>query len=155
METTLLFIKPDGVQRGLVGKIITRLEEKGLWLVGLKMMRLEKELAARHYEAHKGKPFYDGLIQYVTSGPIVVMAVQGLRAVEVCRKLMGATFGYQADPGTIRGDFGISGSFNLIHGSDAPEAAERELALYFRPDELCPWESALRGQVYDIDDELS
>lgn len=155
METTLLFVKPDGVQRGLVGRIVSRFEDKGLQLVGLKMMRLTEDLARRHYAVHEGKPFFPGLLRYVTSGPIVVMAWRGLRAIEVCRKLMGATFGHEAEPGTIRGDFGISGSFNLIHGSDAPASADKELALYFRPEELCSWEPALLGHWYDRDDELS
>ena len=155
METTLLFIKPDGVQRGLVGRILTKFEDKGLQIVGLKMMHLSQALAEKHYSVHKGKPFYEGLIKYVTSGPIVVMALRGLRAIDVCRKVMGATFGHQADPGTVRGDFGISGSFNLIHGSDAPESAEKELALYFGADELCTWEPALLGHIYDVEDELS
>jgi len=154
METTLLFIKPDGVQRGLVGRIISRFEDKGLQIVGMKMMLLTRALAEKHYSVHKGKPFYEGLIKYVTSGPIVVMALRGLRAIDVCRKIMGATFGYQAEHGTVRGDFGISGSYNLIHGSDAPESAEKELALYFGANELVDWDPALKGHVYDVDDEL-
>ncbi len=148
METTLIFVKPDGVQRGLIGRIITKFEEKGLQIVGLKMMKLSESLAKKHYSVHKGKPFYPGLIKYVTSGPIVALALRGPRAIETCRKLMGATFGYKAEPGTIRGDFGISGSFNLVHGSDSPEAAKTELALYFGKKELCDWKPALMEQVF-------
>jgi len=155
METTLLFVKPDGVQRGVVGKIITRFEEKGLQIVGLKMIQLTPELAERHYAVHVGKPFYEGLLRYVTSDPIVVMALRGIRAIDVCRKMMGATFGHQAEPGTIRGDFGISGSYNLIHGSDSVENAQKELTLYFTKDELCEWRPALLPHVYDEEDELS
>jgi nucleoside-diphosphate kinase len=136
MERTLVFVKPDGVQRRLVGRIIGRFEEKGLAIRGLKMMRVTRELAERHYAEHKGKPFYDGLVRFVTSGPIVALCLEGFKAVSVCRALMGKTFGYDAVPGTIRGDFGISNQYNLIHGSDSPESAARELELYFRADEL-------------------
>ncbi len=154
METTLVFVKPDGVQRGMVGRIIAKFEDKGLQIVGLKMMQLPRALAEKHYKVHKGKPFYPGLIKYVTSGPIVVMALRGFKAIEACRKLMGATFGFKAEPGTIRGDFGISGGFNLVHGSDSPEAAAAEIALYFRKGDLCDWTPLLQSQVYDPSDEL-
>ena len=102
----------------------------------MKMMQIPTELAERHYAPHKGKPFYPGLIEYITAGPVVVMAVAGQRAIEISRRLMGKTFGFESEPGTIRGDFGASKTYNLIHGSDAPETAEQELALYFTPDEL-------------------
>ncbi|MHC5038232.1 MAG: nucleoside-diphosphate kinase [Planctomycetota bacterium] len=153
-EKTLIFIKPDGVQRMLVGRILSRFEDKGLVLRGLKLMQLTEALARKHYAVHEGKPFFEGLIQYVTSGPIVAMVWSGVRAIEVCRRIMGATFGWQADPGTIRGDFGISGSFNLIHGSDSPESAEVEIPLYFEPSELVEWDPAAKPWIYDIRDDF-
>ncbi len=136
MEKSLIILKPDAVQRGLIGQIVSRMEDKGLLIVGMKMMQIPTELAERHYAPHKGKPFYPGLIEYITAGPVVVIAVAGQRAIEISRRLMGKTFGFEAEPGTIRGDFGASKTYNLIHGSDAPETAEQELALYFKPDEL-------------------
>lgn len=150
METTLIILKPDAVQRGLMGKIITRFEEKGLKIVGMKMMRISPELAATHYEAHKGKGFYEGLVRFMTSSPVVVMAVRGVGAIGICRAMMGATFGSKADPGTIRGDFGVSNSFNLIHGSDSPEAAEREMKLFFKAGEVVELDRAIEGWVYDL-----
>ena len=143
MEQTLIILKPDCVQRGLVGRVIARFEEKGLTISAMKLMQISRELAERHYAPHKGKPFYPGLIDYVTSGPVVVMALSGLRAIEVCRGLMGQTFGYEAEPGTIRGDFSLGRTYNLVHGSDSPETAETEIALYFRTDELLDYEPAL------------
>lgn len=150
METTLIILKPDAVQRGLMGRIISRFEDKGLQVVGARLMRISPDLAARHYEPHKGKPFYEGLIKFMTSSPVLVLAVRGLGAIAICRKLMGATFGSRAEPGTIRGDFGVSNSFNLIHGSDGPESAERELGLFFEPDEILGDERAIEGWVYDL-----
>lgn len=141
MEKTLIILKPDAVQRGLIGKIISRMEDKGLLIAGMKMMQISTELAERHYAPHKGKPFYPGLIEYITSGPVVVMAIAGQRAIEISRKLVGATFGFEAEPGTIRGDYGASKTYNLIHGSDAPETAEHELALYFKPAELLDYQT--------------
>lgn len=149
METTLIILKPDAVQRGLCGRIIARFEDKGLQLVGAKMMLISPELAARHYEAHRERPFYAGLVRFMTSSPVVVLALRGVGAIAVCRQMMGATFGSKAEAGTIRGDFGVSNSFNLIHGSDSPEAAERELELFFRPDEVGGWERAQEGWIYD------
>ena len=143
METTLIILKPDAVQRGLVGQILARFEAKGLTVVAMKMVRIARELAERHYAVHKGKPFYDGLLEYITSGPVVVLAIRGPRAIGVARTLMGKTFGYEAEPGTIRGDFGLSRTYNLIHGSDAPETAEFELGLYFTEDDLTDWQSPL------------
>jgi len=131
VERTLVLLKPDAVQRGLIGKILTRFEEKGLHIVGAKMMRITPELATRHYADHEGKPFYDGLVGFMTSDPVVALVLEGPHAISVCRAMMGATFGFKADPGTIRGDFGISNQFNLVHGSDSPEAAEREIGLFF------------------------
>ncbi len=142
MERTLLILKPDCLHRRLVGRIIQRFEDKGLTVVGMKLMQISKDLAAQHYAPHEGKPFYPGLISYITSGPVVVMAVEGSGAIAVCRKLMGKTFGYEAEPGTIRGDFGLSKTYNLIHGSDGPETAQFEIALYFNPDELVDYTPA-------------
>lgn len=150
METTLIILKPDAVQRGLTGKILTRFEEKGLQIVGMKLMQISPELAAKHYEAHKERPFYKGLVSFMTSSPVVVLAVRGVGAITIARKMMGATFGSKAEPGTIRGDFGVSNSFNLIHGSDSPEAAERELGLFFGPGEVLDYNRAVNAWVYDM-----
>jgi nucleoside-diphosphate kinase len=139
VERTLIILKPDCVQRRLMGRIIQRFEDKGLVVTGMKLMRIGRELAERHYAPHKGKPFYPGLIDYITSGPVVVMVLQGERCIEIARAMMGKTFGYEAAPGTIRGDFGASRSLNLVHGSDSPETARFEIALYFREDELIPY----------------
>ncbi len=149
MQRTLIILKPDAVQRSLVGQIVERFERKGLKIIGMKLMQISPELAAQHYSDHQGKPFYDGLVQFMTSNPVVTMAFEGHQAISVCRKLMGATFGCDADAGTIRGDFGISNGFNLVHGSDSPEAAAKELELFFQPGELLeydrvddPWNTA-------------
>jgi nucleoside-diphosphate kinase len=150
METTLIILKPDAVQRGLMGEIITRFERKGLQIVGCKLMKISGELAARHYESHKGKPFYDGLVRFMTSAPVLVLALRGVGAIAVSRKLMGATFGSKAEPGTIRGDFGVSNSYNLIHGSDSPEAAARELGLFFAKGEVLEHTRAIDTWVYDM-----
>jgi nucleoside-diphosphate kinase len=150
MERTLIILKPDAVQRGLVGDIVSRFERKGLQVVGMKLMRIPPQLAETHYEPHRGKPFYAGLVKFMTSSPVVVMALAGKDAIAIARKLMGATFGSKADPGTIRGDYGVSNSFNLVHGSDSPESAQRELGLFFRPDELLDWTPANQGWVYDL-----
>ena len=124
MQRTLVLVKPDGVQRGLVGTIFARLEHRGLKLVGLKMMRISKEVAGRHYAEHQGKGFYDGLITFITSGPVVAMIWEGREAVTVVRSLMGATDPLKAAPGTIRGDLALDLGMNLIHGSDSPDRAE-------------------------------
>ena len=146
MDTTLLIVKPDGVQRGLVGEIVGRFERKGLHLVGMKMMTISPELAAEHYKDHAEKPFYGGLVRFMTSSPVVAFAVRGVGAIGICRKMMGATFGPNAEPGTIRGDYGISNQFNLVHGSDSPEAAERELGLFFpNGDGILDWNTADAG----------
>jgi nucleoside-diphosphate kinase len=142
VEQTLIICKPDCVQRRLVGRIIQRFEDKGLTIAALKIIRISRELAERHYAPHKGKPFFPGLIDYITSGPVVVMVVAGPRAIAVCRKLMGKTFGYEADPGSIRGDFGASTTYNLVHGSDSPESAATEINLYFAPDEILDYRTA-------------
>ncbi len=152
METTLLFIKPDAVQRGLVGPIVSRFEAKGLRLVGAKLMAVTPDLAKKHYAEHEGKPFYDGLIQFVTSSPVFVMAWRGVDAVTVCRALIGATNGRKAAPGTIRGDFGMSGGYNMIHGSDSIESAQRELKLWFADAELLDYTPTREQWAYDPSD---
>jgi nucleoside-diphosphate kinase len=149
VERTLIILKPDAVQRGLCGPIIARFEAKGLKLVAMKLMKIPRELAERHYAPHTGKPFYPGLINYITAGPVVVLVAEGVNAIAVARKLMGATFGFNAEPGTIRGDFGLSKTYNLIHGSDSPETAAAEIALYFRPEELLAYERAGDRWTYD------
>ncbi len=154
MERTLILAKPDALQRGLVGRLLTRFEQKGLKLAGLKLMVMTPEIAAQHYEAHEERPFYPGLVRFMTSSPIVAMAIEGIGAIAICRKLMGATFGCNAEPGTIRGDFGVSNSFNLVHGSDSPEAAEKELALYFKAEELLEYDLNSFQWIYDPVEEL-
>lgn len=139
MERTLVIIKPDAVQRGLVGPIITRFEQRGLRIVGAKFMRINRELAERHYAVHKGKPFYEGLLDYITSGPVAVVALEGPRAIAVARATMGATRPVEASPGTIRADFGLEVGRNLVHGSDSPETARFELELFFDESELVSW----------------
>ncbi len=148
METTLIIVKPDAVQRGLIGAIVQRFENKGLTIAGMKLMRISQELAEKHYAPHKGKPFYPGLIEYITSGPVVLLAIRGQRAIEICRKMMGKTFGFEAEPGTIRGDYGASKTYNLIHGSDAPETAEHEVALYFTPAEVLNYDKPAHGWIF-------
>jgi nucleoside-diphosphate kinase len=150
MERTLIIFKPDAVQRGICGEILSRFERKGLQVVGMKLMQIPPSLAETHYGPHKGKPFYDGLVKFMTSSPVIVLAIEGKDAIAISRKLMGATFGSKAEPGTIRGDFGVSNSFNLIHGSDSPESATRELGLFFKPDELIAWKPAIQTWVYDF-----
>ena len=152
MQTTLIILKPDAVQRGLMGRIISRFEDKGLKIAGAKLMLISPELAAKHYKVHEGKPFYEKLVAFMTSSPVMALAVRGNNAIEISRKMMGATFGSNADPGTIRGDFGVSNSFNLIHGSDSPETAEYELALFFGKDELLDMDRAIEPWVYDLSD---
>jgi nucleoside-diphosphate kinase len=150
LERTLIILKPDAVQRNLVGEIVSRFERKGLQIVGMKLMKIPQQLAETHYESHKGKGFYPGLVKFMTSSPVIVMALAGKDSIAIARNMMGATFGSKAAPGTIRGDLGVSNSFNLIHGSDSPEAAGRELSLFFRPDELIEWSPAGQGWVYDM-----
>ena len=139
MERTLVIIKPDGVQRGLIGPIISRLEQRGLKIVAMKMIQINEPLAKRHYAVHEGKPFFGGLIKYITSAPVVVMALEGPKAIEVTRSTMGATNPVSAAPGTIRADFGMEIGRNLVHGSDGPETAREELALYFNESEIISW----------------
>lgn len=150
MQRTLVMVKPDAVHRGLVGRILERFEAKGLKLVALKMAKVDRPLAERHYAPHKGKDFYEPLIRFVTSGPMVFAVLEGKGAVAVVRKMMGATFGPDAEPGTLRGDLGMSRRFNLVHGSDSPEAAAKEIALFFRPDELIDWQPVGWPWTYDF-----
>lgn len=135
-QRTLVILKPDAVARRLMGRIIARIEDKGLSVVGMRMEVISQETAQKHYAEHKEKPFFGQLTGFITSGPVVIMAVEGVEAVSVIRKLVGKTNGREAEPGTIRGDFGMSRAFNMIHASDSPESAARELALFFKPEQL-------------------
>lgn len=153
MERTLILLKPDAVQRGLAGQILSRFEQKGLKIVAMKLMQITPELAAKHYEAHKERKFYPGLVKFMTSSPVVALALEGIDAIKICRTLMGATFGADAAPGTIRGDYGVSRSYNLVHGSDSPEAAARELGLFF-PEGLVNYDYAAVNWIYDPVEEL-
>ena len=139
MERTLIIIKPDAVQRGLIGPIVTRFEQRGLRIAGLKFMQITRQLAERHYAVHKGKPFYNSLLDYITSGPVVVMALEGPQAITAARATMGATRPVEASPGTIRADFGLEVERNLVHGSDGPDTANFELGLFFNGSELVSW----------------
>lgn len=139
-EKTLILIKPDGVQRLLVGQILERYEQRGLRIVGLKLVAVDRKLAERHYDAHREKPFFAGLVEFIISSPLVAIAVEGLNAIAVCRAINGATRPHEAAPGTIRGDFALETGQNLVHASDSTENAEAELALWFRPYELVAYE---------------
>ncbi len=138
-ERTLVLLKPDALQRGLVGAILSRLEARGLKFVGMKLVQIDRELAGRHYAAHEGKPFFASLVEFITASPVVAMAVQGRSAVTVVRESVGATDPAKAAPGTIRGDFGLDISRNLVHASDSSEAGAREIALFFGENELADW----------------
>ncbi len=153
MQRTLILFKPDAVQRRLAGKLLSRLEDKGLKIVGLKMLKVTKELSAKHYAEHVSKPFYPLLEEFITSGPVVALVAEGPKAVQVVRGMMGPTNGAEAAPGTIRGDFGISRQMNLMHGSDSPEAAEKEIAVYFKPEELCDYTPTLAPWVCANDEK--
>ena len=139
-ERTLVLVKPDAMQRGLAGEILRRIEQRGLHLVGLKLLRIDESLARRHYAEHEGKPFFPGLIEYITSAPVVAAVFEGPDAVRAVRATVGATNPVEAAPGSIRADFGLQKGRNLVHASDSPESGEREVALFFRPDELVSWE---------------
>ena len=145
MERTFVAIKPDGVQRGFIGEVISRLERRGLKLVAIRLMQVDEELAGRHYAEHVSRPFFPSLVSFITSGPIVAMIWEADHAVALARQTMGATNPGEASPGTIRGDLGIDIGRNLIHGSDSPEAAEREVALFFAPEEVIDWERSVEG----------
>ena len=142
MERTLVIIKPDAVQRGLIGPIVTRLERRGLKIVGMKLLQVDRALAGEHYAVHKGKPFYEPLLEYITSAPVVVMVVEGKRAIDVVRKTMGKTNPVDAEPGTIRADYALEIGRNLVHGSDGPETAATEIALWFSEGELVSYSRA-------------
>lgn len=150
-ERTLILIKPDAVQRGLIGRIVGRYEQRGLRILAMKMVRVDRDLAERHYEIHRERPFFAGLIEFITSSPLVAMAVEGPNAIGVCREINGATRPSEAAPGSIRGDLAVDTGHNLVHGSDGPETAERELALWFRPDEMLDYERDLDRWVLDAD----
>ncbi|HEX7491735.1 MAG TPA: nucleoside-diphosphate kinase [Candidatus Limnocylindrales bacterium] len=139
-ERTLVLVKPDGVQRQLAGKIIARFEERGLKIVGLRLVQVDRDLAERHYAVHKGKPFFEGLVAFITSSPLVAIALEGPSAIGMVRTMVGATKPTEAAPGTIRGDLAVEMGQNLIHASDGPETAVAELALWFRPEELLTYE---------------
>lgn len=143
MERTLILLKPDCVQRRLAGRILTRFEDKGFNIVALKVMRVTPPLAKQHYAEHVSKPFYPALEAFITGGPIVAAVIEGLEAIRVIREMLGPTSGLKAPAGTIRGDFSSSRQMNLVHASDGPEAAQREIALYFRSDEICSYEPTL------------
>ena len=149
MERTLIIVKPDGVQRGLIGNIITRFEQRGLKFVGLKLIQITPELAEQHYGVHKGKPFYPGLVKYITSGPVVVGVVEGPKAISIVRTTMGATNAAEAIPGTIRGDYALEIGFNIVHGSDGPETARQEINLFFKPEELVDYSLATAQWVHE------
>ncbi len=148
-ERTFLMVKPDGVQRALVGNIITRLENKGLKLVAMKMMQITPELAALHYGEHQGKPFYDGLIEFITSAPVVAMIWEGDNVVEMVRTMMGVTDPLKAAPGTMRGDLAVFMGKNIVHGSDSNDSAAREMALFFEEKEVCSYSLPHENCLYD------
>lgn len=149
MERTLIIVKPEGVQRGLIGNIITRMEQRGLKFVGLKLLAISPALAEQHYGVHKDKSFYTGLVKHITSGPVVVGVIEGPKAISVVRSSMGATNAAEALPGTIRGDYALEIGFNIIHGSDGPETAKQEINLFFQPEELVNYELAAATWVYE------
>ncbi len=149
MERTLVLIKPDAVQRGLVGEIIARLERRGLKIVGLKLVDVTDALAREHYAVHEGKPFFEPLIKYITASPVVAMVIEGPNAIEIVRRTMGATAPAEAAPGTIRADFALEIGRNLVHGSDGPETARQEIALWFKEEELISWPRATDQWIYE------
>ncbi len=148
-EQTFLMVKPDGVQRGLIGNIISRMEIKGLKPVAMKMIEISPDLAARHYEEHKGKPFYEGLIDFITSAPVVAMIWEGDDAVTIVRAIVGATDPRKSDPGTIRGDLAVFTGKNIVHASDSQESAKREIGLFFNEKELCTYSLPHENCLYE------
>jgi nucleoside-diphosphate kinase len=149
MERTFVMLKPDTIQRRLVGEIIARLEKKGLKIVGMKMINMTRKQAEKLYAMHLGKPFYEQLVNFVLSGPVIVMVIEGFHAIEVLRKMMGKTFGYEADAGTIRGDFCISKQLNIIHGSDSKPTADYEIPIFFTPKELISYQITQDKWLYE------
>lgn len=150
MEHTLVIIKPDGLQRRLLGQIISRFEQKGFKIVALKMEMLPEGLVRRHYAVHQGKEFYEPLIRYMTAGPVILMILQGISAVAIVRSMTGPTFGADAPPGTIRGDFAVSKRYNLLHASDSPDTACREIALFFQPGQILDYNMIDMSWLYDM-----
>ncbi|MGD6815753.1 nucleoside-diphosphate kinase [Metabacillus sp. 84] len=148
MEKTFLMVKPDGVQRQLIGEILQRFERKGFQLAGAKLMQISPELAEQHYGEHKGKSFYSELVEFITSGPVFAMVWQGENVIETSRQMMGKTNPKEALPGTIRGDYGVIVGKNIIHGSDSPESAEREIGLFFKQEELVGYEKLMNSCIY-------
>ncbi len=149
MERTFVMVKPDGVQRGLIGEVISRLERKGLKIVAMKMLWIQEELAREHYMEHAEKPFFQALVDYITSGPVVAMVVEGKEAVKVVRTLIGATNPIEAAPGTVRGDFGMDIGRNVVHASDSLESAEREISLFFNADEIVDYSKSGEEWLYE------
>ena len=149
MERTLVLVKPDGVQRGLVGEITSRLERRGLRIVAAKFVMVDRDLAEKHYAVHKGKPFYDGLIAYITSAPVMAMVWEGPAAIAAVRQTMGSTRPTEAAPGTVRHDFGLEVGRNLTHASDSPANGEAEAALWFNKDELVEWSRSVDGWIFE------
>lgn len=149
MERTFIMVKPDGVQRALVGEVIRRFEAKGFTLVGLKMMQVSRELAEKHYDVHKERPFFGSLVNFIISAPVVAMVWEGEGVIASARKIIGATNPLSAEPGTIRGDYGVSIGRNLIHGSDAAETAAQEISLWFSNEELANWEPTIKSWLYE------
>ncbi len=149
MEKSLIILKPDAVQRGLIGQIITRLEQRGLKFMGMKLMQVSPELAQSHYGEHEGKPFFGALVSYITSSPVVVIAIQGKHVVQIIRNTVGATNPMNAAPGTIRGDFGLEIGRNLIHASDSPESGEAEVSRFFAASELITWERNTDAWIHE------
>ena len=149
MERTYVMVKPDGVQRGLVSSVISRFERRGLKVVGLKMLQIPRELAEEHYGEHKGKPFFEALVGYIISSPVVAMVLEGKNAVAVARDMMGATDPQKASPGTIRGEFGLDIGRNVVHGSDSTTSAEREISLFFKQDELVEYRLETEAWIYE------
>ncbi len=149
MERTLIIVKPDAVQRGLIGQIVARFEQRGLRIVGMKLIQMDRDLAARHYAVHKGKSFYEPLLAYITSAPVVVMALEGTDAIKAARNTIGATNPAEAGAGSIRGDFGMEVGRNLVHGSDSVENGEKEVALFFGDGELVAWDRDVDRWVFE------
>jgi nucleoside-diphosphate kinase len=149
LERTFLMVKPDGVSRGLVGEVISRVEVKGLKVAAMKMIKIDDELARKHYAEHDGKPFFSGLLSFITSGPVVAMVIEGKEAVRVLRTLIGKTDPKEAGPGTIRGDFGIDVGRNIAHGSDSLESADREISLFFKPEEIIDYKRTDEDWIYE------
>jgi len=149
MERTFIMVKPDGVQRNLIGEVISRFEKKGFTLVGLKLLSVSRELAEKHYEVHKERPFFKGLVEFIISAPVAAMVWEGNDVVVSARKMIGATNPITAEPGTIRGDYGVNIGRNLIHGSDAVETAEKEIALWFSDSELVSWQQTITPWLYE------